>query len=168
MWPHSQIRLSSLAGLVIISHQSPLTTISLLCIDGPIFPIPVVQTSESDLLLHATTMIETLCRERDLEHKAHVQTRELAEARFVSLAAQLSQREAELESFISGTHSVSSIHPEHPRLAKELIDEPISNEQVISALDATLTRNKTLEVEIRGLFKRVRISTWTLLSKFYS
>ena len=99
-------------------------------------------------------MIETLCRERDLEHKAHAQTRDLAEARLVSLAAQLSRREAELESFISGTHTVSTI----PRLAKKLIDEPLTSEQVISALDATVTRNKTLEIEIKGLFKRVRIS----------
>jgi hypothetical protein len=113
-------------------------------------------------------MIETLCRERDLEHKAHAQTRDLAEARLVSLAAQLSRREAELESFISGTHNVSTIHLEHPRLAKKLIDEPLTNEQVISALDATLSRNKTLEVEIRGLFKQVWISMWTLLSKFIS
>lgn len=113
-------------------------------------------------------MIEALCRERDSEHKAHAQTRDLAEARLASLAAQLSRREAELESFISGTHSVSAIHPEHPRLAKKLNDEPLTSEQVISALDATLTRNKTLEVEIRGLFKRVRISMWTLLSKFIS
>ena len=113
-------------------------------------------------------MIETLCRERDLEHKAHVQTRELAEARLVSLAAQLSRREAELESYISGNHSASKNYPEHPRLAEKLIDEPFTSEQVISALDATLTRNKTLEFEIRGLFKRVRISMWTLLSKFIS
>lgn len=113
-------------------------------------------------------MIETLCRERDLEHKAHAQTRDLAQARLVSLAAQLSRREAELESFISGTHTVSTIHLEHPRLAKKLIDEPLTSEQIISALDATLTRNKTLEIEIRGLFKRVRISIWTLPSKFIS
>ena len=111
-------------------------------------------------------MIEALCRERDLEHKAHIQTRDLAEARLVSLAAQLSRREAELESFISGTHIISTIHPEHPRLAEKLMDEPLTSEQVISALDATLTRNKTLEVEIRGLFKRVRISLWTLQLKF--
>ena len=110
-------------------------------------------------------MIETLWRERDLEHKAHAQTRELAEARLVSLEAQLSRREAELESFISGTHFKN--HPEQPRLAEELNDEPITSEQVISALDATLTRNKTLEVEIRGLFKRVRISMWNLLLKSY-
>ena len=111
-------------------------------------------------------MIETLCRERDLEHKAHAQTRDLAEARLVSLAAQLSRREAELESFLSGNHAVSTtIHPEHPRLAKK-IDEPLTSEQVISALDATLTRNKTLEVEIRGLFKRVRILMSTLLLNF--
>ena len=113
-------------------------------------------------------MIETLCRERDLEHKAHAQTRDLAEARLVSLAAQLSRREAELESFISGSHIISTIHLENPRLAKKLIDEPLTTEQVISALDATLTRNKTLELEVKGLFKRVRISTWTLLSKFVS
>ena len=113
-------------------------------------------------------MIETLCRERDLEHKAHAQTRDLAQARLASLAAQLSRREAELESFISGTHTVSTIHLEHPRVDKKLFDEPLTSEQVISALDATLTRNKTLEIEIRGLFKRVRISMWTLPSKFIS
>jgi hypothetical protein len=112
-------------------------------------------------------MIETLCRERDLEHKAHVQTRDLAEARLVSLAAQLSRREAELESFISGTHSASTNQPERPRLPKNLIDDPLTSEQVISALDATLTRNKTLEVEIRGLFKRVRISMWTCIIEIF-
>ena len=103
------------------------------------------------------TMIETLRKERDLEHEAHAQTRDLAQARLVSLAAQLSRREAELESFISGTHTISTIPLEHPKLAKKLIDESLTSEQVISALDATLTRNKTLETEIRGLFKQVRV-----------
>jgi hypothetical protein len=103
-------------------------------------------------------MIETLCRDRDLGHKAHAQTRDLAQARLVTLAAQLSRREAELESLVSGTYTASTIHLEHPRLAKKLIDEPLTSEQVIAALDATLTRNKTLEFEIKGLFKRVRIS----------
>ena len=159
MWPHSQIRLSSLTGLIIISIS--VNHHSLLCIDGPVFPSPVVHTSESELLLHASTMIETLCKERDLEHKAHTQTRDLAEARLVSLAARLSRREAELESFISGTITVSSSHHEHPRLVKKLIDEPLTSEQVISALDATLIRNKTLEAEIKSLFKRVRVSMWT-------
>lgn len=99
-------------------------------------------------------MIETLRRERDLERKAHARTRDLAQARIVSLAAQLSRREAELESFISGTaHTASTVQLKHPRQAELLIDEPFTTEQVISALCA---RNKALEVEIRGLFKRVR------------
>lgn len=99
--------------------------------------------------------------ERDLERKAHAQTQDLAQARIVSLTAQLSRREAELESFISGTaHTVSSTQHEHLRHSEELIDDPLTNEQVISVLDATLTRNKRLEIEIRGLFKRVRIECY--------
>lgn len=103
-------------------------------------------------------MIETLCRERNLEHRAHARTRNLAEARLVSLTARLSRREAELESIISSTNTVPTIDIEHPRFAKKVIDEPLTSEQIVSALDSTLTRNKTLEVEIRGLFKRVRNS----------
>ena len=128
----------------------------------------MAQTSESDLLHHAMTMIETLRKERDLEHEAHAQTRDLAQARLVSLAAQLSRREAELESFISGTHTISTIPLEHPKLAKKLIDESLTSEQVISGLDATLIRNKTLETEIRGLFKQVRALMWAFSSKFNS
>jgi hypothetical protein len=134
-------------------------------------PSLVVQPSESDLLLHATAMIETLRKERDLERKAHAQTRDLAQGRLVALAAQLSRREAELESFISGTaHIVSTMQSEHPRQAKQSIGEPLTSEQVISALNATLVRNKTLEIEISDLFKRVRISvrTFTLPSRFIS
>jgi hypothetical protein len=116
-------------------------------------------------------MIETLRKERDLERKAHAQTRDLAQGRLVALAAQLSRREAELESFISGTaHIVSTIQSEHSRQAKQSIGEPLTSEQVISALNATLVRNKTLEIEISDLFKRVRISvrTFTLPSRFIS
>lgn len=91
-----------------------------------------------------------------MERKAHAQTRDLAQARLVALAAQLSRREAELESFISSTaHAVSTIQPRHAELS---IREPLTTEQVISALDATLARNKMLEMDITGLFKRVRIS----------
>jgi len=149
-----------------LSYQSRLTayTVPLFCIGGPVFQSPVVQASESDLLLHATTMIETLRRARDFECKAHAQTRDSAEARIVSLEAQLSRREVELESFLSGTaHTVSTIRHEHPRDTDQLVDAPLTSEQVFSA---TVARNKTLDIEIDCLFKRVRISMWTLPSKF--
>lgn len=110
-------------------------------------------------------MIETLHRERDLERKAHTQTRDLAQARLLALAAQISRREAELESFISSP--AHTIQLEHPRQAEQLIGEPLTSEEAISALDATLARNKTLEIEIKGLFKQVRIFMKTLPSKIY-
>ncbi|KAF8812890.1 hypothetical protein BYT27DRAFT_7335353 [Phlegmacium glaucopus] len=134
MWPHSQIHLSSLTG-------------------GSICRSPVVQASESELLLHATTMTETLRRERDFERKAHAQTRDSAQARIVSLEAQVSRREVELESCIAGAaHTVSTIEHGHPRDADQLIDEPLTREQVIYA---TVARNKMLDIEIKGLFKRL-------------
>ena len=109
-------------------------------------------------------MIETLRKERDIERKAHAQTRDLAQAQLIALAAQLSRREAELESSISGTaHTVSTIQLEHSRHATQSIGEPLTSEQVISALNATLVRNKTLEIEINDLFKRVRISIYVHL-----
>ena len=102
-------------------------------------------------------MIETLRRERDLEREAHAQTRRSAQARIDSLEAQLSRREVELETFISGVGpTVPIIQHEYPRNADQLIDEPLTSEQIISVLDATAARNKTLETEIRTLFKRVR------------
>jgi hypothetical protein len=107
-------------------------------------------------------MIETLRKDRDLEREAHAQTRDLTQAQLVSLAAQLSRREVELESFISGTaHPLSAMDLEPLRHSRQLTGESLTSEQVISAFDATLARNKTLEVEIEGLFKRVRISMWT-------
>ena len=110
-------------------------------------------------------MIEALRRERDLERRAHIQTRDSTQAQIVSLAAQLSRRDAELESCIScAAHTVSAVQRGHPRDVGQLIDEPLTSEQVISALDA---RNKILEIENRGLFERVSISIWTFNIEIY-
>ncbi|KAF8160027.1 hypothetical protein B0H34DRAFT_705875 [Crassisporium funariophilum] len=137
-WPHSRIHLSSLAAD-----------------STPLFQGSRVQIQEEDLHSYASTMIEALRKERDSERIAHAQTHEWAEAKIVALEAQLSRREAELESCIArADHAVLTPQTKRSAQARVLI-EPITSEQVISMLDVTAARNRMLEVEIKTLFKRL-------------
>ncbi|KAF8958673.1 hypothetical protein BDZ97DRAFT_1761909 [Flammula alnicola] len=141
-WPHSQIRLSSLPD-----------------------SIPIVQSrrgnpsddDEEDLISYASSIIESLRRERDNERRAHAQTRESAEARILALEAKLSRREAELEACVAhADHGVSVEVRISPRIKERMpANDLVTSEQIISMLDITVARNKLLESEITTLFKRL-------------
>lgn len=115
---------------------------------------------DGQIKAYAAAMITTLRRERDLERKAHEQTRQNAEFRIIELEAQLAHRDAELEACIIHTcHSLDQhqIYGERENIGVESRTNPrISKEEANIIMDTTSTRNKLLEQEIQGLAKRVR------------
>lgn len=118
--------------------------------------------NEEGLLSYAASVIKTLSKERDHERHAHAQTREASDARIIELEAILSRREEELEYYVSSADHLLSKKPHRtrPTLPKTVIsapkDEPMSPEEVISILDITTTRNRSLEMEVNRLAKQVR------------
>ncbi len=113
---------------------------------------------EEEHFLYVSSMIESLRKERDRERRAHIQTRELANARIVTLEAMLSRRDAELEACVGSVDHRLSLEDSLLRPTSSVKDrlvfhhEPMSQEEVISILD---TRNKMLEMEINTLTRRV-------------
>lgn len=111
--------------------------------------------SDEDLLGYASAMIASLRLERDAERKAHNETRRRTASRISALEAQLACREAELESCVAHTND----HPSMNEL--RYIDAPenptMTHDEVIRVLDMTSAKNKTLEMELKILVKRVRL-----------
>ena len=98
------------------------------------------------------------------------------EERIRTLEAQLARRDAELEA--RGEHVGHVALEPNPTSKKEMHKKkgygkepaPMAQEEVMTVLQRTTVRNKTLEEEIRNLFKRVRIYVplpmTNLLSRF--
>jgi hypothetical protein len=122
-----------------------------------------VDGAEDQLLSYAGAIIDTLRHERDLARIAHAHSREMLECRIHSLEAQLARRDAELE--VCGEHVGYAAPEANALLRKEMQKEkrykkePVSmaEEEVMIMLQRTTARNKTLEEEIKGLFRRVCI-----------
>lgn len=119
-------------------------------------------------------------RERDEERVEHALTREALQSRIDALEARLARRETELEYYnthaahpspalernrAENTWSTSSegILESVPQVRSDpslkgvgLNDPPqvMTNEDIIKILNTTAARNRTLEVEIKTLFKR--------------
>jgi hypothetical protein len=110
-------------------------------------------------------MISSLRVERDLERQSHQQTRQQAEYHIIELQAQLARRDAELEAYITRTDEFPS--PENaPRRNSQFhkdkesgpsVDRHITKEEALRVMEATAAKNKLLELEVQGLFKKVRI-----------
>lgn len=166
-WPHSQIYLSSLAGM-----KSPsflfLTATHKLELDTFILPKQPSREPEKEenFLSYAASLIEILRRQRDSERLAHARTRDLADTEIISLKAMLSTRDAELESYIvtgenigaqrrnSGFTAIAT----NSRNGRERIPvdyEPISRDEIVSVLESTAARNNILETEVKILAERV-------------
>ncbi|KAF8171509.1 hypothetical protein BJ912DRAFT_1082227 [Pholiota molesta] len=142
-WPHSQIRLSSLADPVAVTERTPAPTLD-----------------NEEVISYASALNEILRRERDDERRAHAQTREIAEARILVLEAKLSRREAELEACVERPQHVKAVWEETtPRAKTRRVDfdnnDGIPSDQIISILDDTVARNKLLEKEISALYRRL-------------
>jgi hypothetical protein len=113
--------------------------------------------------LYAGAVIDTLRRERDLARVAHEHTRQIFQDRIDNLEAQLARRDAELEACGGDVEppmlEASSVLKKEDQKGKKFRKEQvlIPQEEVLTLQQQSTTRNKTLEEEIRGLFKRVRI-----------
>jgi len=109
--------------------------------------------------LYASSMIEILRKARDQERRAHIQTRELANARIVTLEAMLSRRDAELEACVASLDHRPSLEDSLLRPTSNSKDrlvfhrEPMS--EIIPISDMLTARNKMLEMEINMLTRRV-------------
>lgn len=114
----------------------------------PIEPT-VRQSPTQDHLSYAGAIIERLRRERDEERMEHASTREALQSRIDALEARLARRETELEYYT--THAAS----ERNQVEVDSDPEAMTNEDIIMMLDTTAARNRSLEVEIKSLFKRV-------------
>lgn len=163
-WPRSRIELTSYLGLLSRHTPGSLALLTMLSISGPFVADPIESKenqqasgvhSNADLLAYAASMIDSLRRERDLERNAYVYTQQVAESKIRNLKALLARREAELEACIEHTaecfKAPSAVLGRNP-------ETPVTRKEIISILDATVTRNRTLEIEVKHLAKRVTSS----------
>ncbi|KAF7770765.1 hypothetical protein Agabi119p4_6739 [Agaricus bisporus var. burnettii] len=130
-WPFNRLQLTRSAG-------SP----------RPIEPT-VRQSPTQDHLSYAGAIIERLRLERDEERMEHASTREALQSRIDALEARLARRETELEYYT--THAAA----ERNQVEVDSDPEAMTNEDIIMMLDTTAARNRSLEVEIKSLFKRL-------------
>ncbi|EKM82264.1 hypothetical protein AGABI1DRAFT_112316 [Agaricus bisporus var. burnettii JB137-S8] len=79
----------------------------------------------------------------------HASTREALQSRIDALEARLARRETELEYYT--THAAA----ERNQVEVDSDPEAMTNEDIIMMLDTTAARNRSLEVEIKSLFKRL-------------
>jgi hypothetical protein len=120
--------------------------------------------SNDEFRTYATAVIASLRAERDLERKAHEQTRHHAKYRIIAIEAQLARRDAELEACI--THADDFLQQGGNQKHLSRVHEAggnqrndcgrLSTEEAIQVMEATSAKNKVLEQEVQNLFKRVR------------
>lgn len=145
-WPRSHMRISSLLDPLAPTNNTRLDEAA------------SRDVSEDQLLSYAGAIIDTLRHECDLARVTHAHFREMFEDRIQTLEAQLARRDAELETHVG--HLVLEANAA-PRILmqneKRSRKEPVSmaQEEVMIILQRTSARNKTLEEEIKGLFKRL-------------
>lgn len=114
-----------------------------------------MKDQEDGVLSYATSIIEELRRERDLERVSHARTRAVAEAKILDLEAKLSRREAELESCAGHVDQDQDVTFTPKTFSQNFQGEPITSQHIISMLDVTVARNKILELEIKALLRQV-------------
>jgi len=164
-------QVTSVGSLPQSSHP-PLTT-RLFTLDS-VVPNQDPRVNDSDLhqLSYSSAIIASLRSERDMERAAHKRTRREAEDRIAALEAQVRNREAELEACSILTHAEtcsrrvhdqppfcsvhgqpmtrSHLNPSHSDMLRSI---PTRHDDMVRAASA---RNKALEMEVKGLFERVR------------
>jgi len=110
---------------------------------------PQVSEDKEELLQYAATMIDAIRRERALERKAHQKTKEWAYSRIATLEAQLSRREAELAQCATHCATVRDPPPQPQP------DEGPAHQQYRDTLQWTISKNRSLELEISALREKV-------------
>ena len=129
--------------------------------------------SDDEIRTYATAMISSLRAERDLERKAHEQTRQQTDYRIIELEAQLARRDAELAACITHADDLLSqskgqedkfrrLNDRETRSRSRHDNRHMTKEQAIKVMEATSARNKALELEVQGLFDRVRIHVYVV------
>ncbi|KAF8989683.1 hypothetical protein BDQ17DRAFT_1434286 [Cyathus striatus] len=137
-WPRSQMRLSSFAdSLPLRQHKQ--------------------SYSDEELLSFAASIIKSLRIERDAERDAHGRTRDEYETRILTLEARIARMEAELENCVQEHTALDPVatSPVHTKALVRYPDDPITDDEAIEMLHATVARNKALEMEIKTLFSRL-------------
>jgi hypothetical protein len=110
-----------------------------------------------------------LRHERDLARVAHAHTREMFEGRIHSLEAQLARRDAELEAraehvgYVALEPSVAQRRGMQKGKRFKMEAVSIAEEEAMTMLQWTTGRNKALEEDIKGLFRRVCILLFSYL-----
>lgn len=107
-------------------------------------------------------MIKSLQDERNLERRAHEQTRRHAESRILELKAQIARRDAELEACLIYDKNIelASYPSQNAPLPQNIArDVPcMKEEEALQVMGARSAQNKALEQEVRGLAQIVRSS----------
>jgi hypothetical protein len=129
--------------------------------DGPVMKRDASHLPDEEEHLYASSMIEILQKARDQERRAHIQTRELANARIITLEAMLSRRDAELEACVASVDHRLSL--EDSLLPTSSVKDPLvfhrePMSEVIPISDMLAARNDMLEMEINMLTRRVSSS----------
>jgi hypothetical protein len=117
--------------------------------------------STEQLLSYASAIIDTLRHERDLARAAHAHSCDMFGGRIHILEAQLARRDVEIEAHAEqvGRFPLTAdaiVRQEmHEKKRSKMHPVSMAQEEVMTMMQRTVARNKTLEEEIKGLFKQV-------------
>lgn len=127
------------------------------------------RTDSEDILDYGASVITRLRTDLDHERKAHCKAVGEANFRISELEAQVATREAMLEASI----------PHHPKREKSPLDcsrqprnsdseipppKPMTDDECLRVLADNSARNKSLEIEIQSLTRKVRVSfCWSFI-----
>ncbi|KZT21131.1 hypothetical protein NEOLEDRAFT_1139747 [Neolentinus lepideus HHB14362 ss-1] len=152
LWPHSRICMARPAELSKMHRLMSRTDLH----------------ADEDVYAYASAMIAALRVERDLERKAHSQTRRDTEYRITALEAQLARRDAELEACIYHTEHRAKIQSTDKKYRSNKTPSggacSMTDEDIISVLEATAAKNRALELEVKQIAAQVRSFLFKVLS----
>ncbi|KAF9529522.1 hypothetical protein CPB83DRAFT_893338 [Crepidotus variabilis] len=134
-WPHSRMALSSFAEPAPTLHAT--------------------RTDSEELLSNSAILIARLRQQRDEERRVHTRSRNEAASTILALEAQLSRRDAQL-AFCISEHKTNYGPIRTPHLSSAQGSDPAND--ILSVLEMTTARNKTLESEIKALARRLELA----------
>ena len=119
--------------------------------------VPTRSPDTDNLLSYASAMITALQRDRDRERQAHERTTQTALAQISLLKAQLARRDAELEACIVGHTGLDPDGVLSDGAFKLSEGEQMTPEETLKVLDDTSAKNRRLELEVKGLARKVHL-----------